>query len=132
MLCLPGLLQPESLFPWQAIADPRLCREHSNTKAGLAQSLVGPGVNKALQVSLACMGFDSKYEFIPPTILLGLLLYSWMWVFCVCVCVFLFSGSQHPPVDGCSAASCNLGVLTGEAECMSFYSAILRVNPCRW
>ena len=91
MLCLPGLLQPESLFPWQAIADPRLCREHSNTKAGLAQSLVGPGVNKALQVSLACMGFDSKYEFIPPTILLGLLLYSWMWVFfCVCVCVFFY------------------------------------------
>ena len=38
---------------------------------------------------------------------------------------FFFGGIQHSPVDSCSAASCNFGVLTGEDECTSFYSAIL-------
>ena len=50
----------------------------------------------------------------PPTILLGLLLCPWTW----------FGEIQHSPVNGCSAASCNFGVLT-EDECTSFYSAIL-------
>ena len=36
-----------------------------------------------------------------------------------------FGGIQHFPVDGCSAASCNFGVLAGEDEHMSFYSTIL-------
>jgi len=64
------------------------------------------------------MGFDSKCNFAPPTGLLGLLLCPWMWG-------IFFDGIQHSPVDGCSAASCNFGVLTGEDECVSFYSAIL-------
>ena len=64
------------------------------------------------------MGFDSKRNFAPPTGLLGLLLCPWMWG-------IFFGGIQHSPVDGCSAASCNFGVLTGEDECVSFYSAIL-------
>ena len=36
---------------------------------------------------------------------------------------FFFCGFQHPPVDGCSANSCNFGVLA-EDEHTSFYSAI--------
>ena len=28
-------------------------------------------------------------------------------------------GIQHSPLDGCSAASCDFGVLAGEDECMS-------------
>ena len=44
----------------------------------------------ALQVSLAFMGFDSKHEFIPPIILLGLLLCSWMCFLFVCLFVCLF------------------------------------------
>ena len=36
-----------------------------------------------------------------------------------------FGGIQHSPVDGCSAASCNFGVLAREDECTSFYSTIL-------
>ena len=39
--------------------------------------------------------------------------------------VSFFGGIQHFPVDGCSAASCNFGVLAGEDEHMSFYSTIL-------
>ena len=39
--------------------------------------------------------------------------------------VSFFGGIQHSPIDGCSVASCNVGVLAGEDERMSFYSAIL-------
>ena len=38
--------------------------------------------------------------------------------------VSFFGGIQHSPVNGCSAASCNLGVLTGEDENI-FYSQLL-------
>ena len=31
-LCLPGLLQPETLTPLQTTADPCLCKKHSNTQ----------------------------------------------------------------------------------------------------
>ena len=39
--------------------------------------------------------------------------------------VSVFGGIQHPSVDGCSAASCDFGVLAGEDECTFFNSAIL-------
>ena len=39
--------------------------------------------------------------------------------------VSFWGGFQHSPVDGCSAASGNFGVHTGEDEQMYFYSAIL-------
>ena len=61
------------------------------------------------------MGFDSKHDFAPPTIFLGLLLCPWTGD------IFFLVGSKHSPVDGCSATSCNFGVLTGEDLCMSFY-----------
>ena len=67
------------------------------------------------------MGFGSKHDFAPPTILLGLLLYPCMWG--------TFSGgNQHSPGDDCSAAICNFRVLTGEDEHMSFYSTIFQVR----
>ena len=78
MLCVPGLLQPEPLSLWQATADP--CLHSGHSKAGLAQSwwglwvLVSTGFVWALQGPLVGMEFDSKYDFTPPTILLGLLL----------------------------------------------------------
>ena len=39
---------------------------------------LGPGA-WALWATLVGMGFDSKHDFAPPTILLGLLLCPWMW-----------------------------------------------------
>ena len=42
--------------------------------------------------------------------------------------VSLFGRFQHSPVDGCSAASCNFDVLTGEDEHLCFYSAILKID----
>ena len=58
----------------RSTADPSLHRRHSNTV--LSWSLC-PGVHKVCLgplMSLAGMGFDSKCDFAPPTILLGLLL----------------------------------------------------------
>ena len=40
-----------------------------------------------------------------------------------------FGRFQHPPVDGCSTASCDFGALSGGDEWMSFYSAILNRKP---
>ena len=39
--------------------------------------------------------------------------------------VSFLGGIQHSLVDGCSAVSCNFGILTGADECTLFYSAIL-------
>ena len=73
---------------------------------------LGPGAHKLL--------------FEPPEhlwrVVLGPLLCPWMWVFFV-----FFGGIQHFPVNG-SAAGCSFGVLSGEDECTSFYSAILCVS----
>ena len=112
-LCDLGLLHLEPLSLWQATADWHLCKRHSDPQRQVwlclcrvsgswwAQSFVW-----ALWTSLAGMGFNSEQDFAPPTLLLGLLLYPWTWdIFCVC-------GIQHSPVSGCSAVSCNFGVLT--------------------
>ena len=64
------------------------------------------------------MGFDSKHNFAPPTVLLGL-------PFALGCRVSFFGVIQLSPADGCSAASCNFGVLAGEDECTSFYFTIL-------
>ena len=67
---------PEPLPLWQSTADLYLHRRHSYTV--LSQSLWGLWVLVrtkfvwALRVSLAGMGLDSKHNFTPPTILLGL------------------------------------------------------------
>ena len=56
--------------------------------------------------------------FYPPIVFLGLL------SFAVGHGVSFFGGLQHSHFTGCSAASCNFGVLTGEDECMSYCSSI--------
>ena len=62
------------------------------------------------------MGFDSKCDFAPPISYCG-------FSFALACVVSFFGGVQHSPVNGCSAASCNFGVLVGEDERMSFDSA---------
>ena len=54
-----------------------------------------------------------------------LLTSCWGFSFPLDVGHLFFGRIQQSPVDGCSAASCNFGVLAGEDEFMSFYSAIL-------
>ena len=76
-VCCTQTLAPAAVHCW-----PVPCRRHSNTF--LAQSLWGlwvlvcPRFVWALWASLVGMGFDSKRDYAPPTILLGLLLCPWM------------------------------------------------------
>ena len=105
----------------QAIADPDLHRRHSDTQRQVWLSVCGVSwrtkdsvehseclwrvrgliLNSILSLLPSCCGFS----FAP-------------------VCgVYFFGGIQHSPVDGCSAARCNFGVLAGE-EHMSFYSTM--------
>ena len=94
---IPRSAAPRALPLWQAAADRYRHRRHSDTV--LPQSLWGlwvlvcPRFVWALWVSLVGMGFDSKHDFVPPTILLGLLLCPWTWG-------IFFGGIQHSSVDG--------------------------------
>ena len=58
------------------------------------------------------MGFDSKHDFTPPAILLGLLLCPWTEV-------AFFGETEHSPADDWSAASCSL----------EFFQEKTRVGP---
>ena len=64
---------PESLPLQQSTADPY--RLGKNPSTALSQSLgsLGPVAHKVCLNPLVGMGFDSKCDFAPPTILLGLL-----------------------------------------------------------
>ena len=72
-------------------------------------------------MSLVSMGFGSKRNLAPPIILL-------VFSFALGHGVSFFGGIQHSFVDGCSATSWNLGVLTGEDECTSFSSAVFIIT----
>ena len=61
--------------------------------------------------------------------ILPLLPSCWGFSFALGHGVSFFGVIQHPPVSGCSAASCSFGVLTGEDEHMSFYSATFWSSP---
>ena len=95
----PGLLCPEPLPLQQATADPDLNTQTLKGRSG-SVSAGSPDVHKALFEPSKCLwlGFDSKRDFTPPTVLLGLLLCPWTWV-------SFFGGIQHSPASGCSAAS---------------------------
>ena len=49
-------------------------------------------------------------------VILPLLPSCWGFSFALGHGVSFFGGIQHSPVDGCSAASCNFGILAGEDE----------------
>ena len=85
---------------------------------------LGPGAHKVLFESSLYLwrvwGLILMHNAVSP------LLPSSPWLLLGLGCGISFSGGiQHSPVDGCSALSCNFGVLPGEDEHTSFYSAIL-------
>ena len=137
MLCLPGLLLPEHLSLQQATADPYLNRRPSNTQRqvylsllwGITASFPQSWWHKVLFALSECLWWVR-----------GLILNA-IAPFLLSCCGFsfdlgygvsLFGRFQHSPVDGCSAASCNFDVLTGEDEHMCFYSAILKIDHFPW
>ena len=117
--CVPSLLfglRPSYWPPppW------RLLDTHGQVRLSLCEASLSwctQGFVWALWVSLVGMGFDSKCNFAPPTILLG-------FFFALGLGVSFSGGIQHSPVNDCSVVSCNFGVLIREAERTSFYSTI--------
>ena len=94
------------------------CRRHSNTQRQVWLSFCGiswcaQGFVWALWASLASIGFDSKHDFTPPTILLRPLLCPWTWG--------IFFWWDPTSSCCCSAASCNFG----KDQHTSFYFTIL-------
>ena len=112
---VPPALQPATANPclhWRLLDTHR--QVWVNLLWGHCSFLLGPGAHKvfvwALWASLACMGFDSKHNFTPPNILLGLLLGHGE---------SFFGGIQHSSVNGCSEASCYFGVFAEEDAILS-------------
>ena len=92
-----------------------------HSKADLAQSLwCTQRFIWAIRVSLAGNGFDSNT-------ILPLLPSCWSFSFALGCGLSFFGGIQHSPVDGCSAASNNFGVLAREDKHTSFYSTIFHL-----
>jgi len=96
-----------------------------HSKGGLAQSLVEvtapfPEFWCTRGFVCACRVWSLILNLIMP-----LLPFCWDFSFALGHGVSFFGGIQHSPVDGCCATSWDFGVLTGEDEHMSFYSAIL-------
>ena len=99
-----------------------------HSKAGLAQSLVGslgPDVHNVLFEPSELLWWVWG---LIQNIILPLLLSCWGLSFALGHAVSFFGGIQHSPVNGCSAISCNFGVLIGEDEYTSFHSAIFLVT----
>ena len=105
----------------------------TSASAGEAQTLKGragsvsvgsPGTHKVLYDPYKCLWqvWGLILNVISP-----LLPSCWGFSFALRCGVSFFGGSQHSPANGCSAVSCNFGVLTGEDEHTSFYSTILPI-----
>ena len=105
----------------------------THTSAGDTQTLKG----RSGSVSMGSLGPNVQKILFEPSKSLwrvwGLILNAispllplcWGFSFAFGCGVSFFGEIQHSSVDGCSAASCNVGVLTGGDELTSFYSTIL-------
>ena len=100
---------------------------------GDSQSLSQPG---KVDVGLRTFTIVGEFLWYYCSPIFGLLTW-WVWDFylwlLLChkmeISLSFFGGFQHPPVNGCSTASCNFSVLTRGAECTFFYSTILNQSP---
>ena len=93
-----------------------------NSSSSVSVESLGPGAHKVCLNPPSISGMILNF-------ILPFLQSCWGFSITLVHGVAFFGGIQHSPVYGCSAASCNFGVLTGEAECKSFYSSILGIPP---
>ena len=117
--CVTRQLCPKPLPLQEDMADSYLHRRLKHRSASVSVGSLGPGAHTVL--------FESS-ERIWGLILNAVSLFLpsyWGFSFALGCSVSFFGGIQLSPVSGCSAASCNFGVLTGEDEHMSFCPTIL-------
>ena len=118
-LCDSGLLHPEPVPLQEATGDSQTLKGRSGS---VSVGSLSPGAQKVL--------FEPS-EHLWKVLSLILNTISPLLQFCLGFSfalgrgVSFFGEIQHSPVDGCSAVSCNFGVLTRKDEYMAFYSAIL-------
>ena len=105
------LLHPEPLPLWQATADQYLHRRLKHRSGSVSVGSLGPGMHKVLFESSEHL-WQVRGLILNP--ILPLLPSCWGFSFVLGCGVSFFGGIQHSPVDGCSAVSCNFGVLAGE------------------
>ena len=100
--------------------------EDTQTFKGRSDSVsvgsLGPGLDKVLFES--CKSLWWAWSLI-LNVILSLLLSCWGFSFALPYVVSFFGGIQHYPIDGFSSVSCSFGILAGENEHTSFYSAII-------
>ena len=126
MLCDPGLLCPVPLQ--QATADLYLHRRHSNTQrqvCSVSVGSLGSDTHKILFEPFECLW--QVWSFV-LNVIFPLIQSCWGFSCSLGCGVSFICGIQHSPVNGCSAVSCNFGVLEGEEDHTSFYPTILRSN----
>ena len=128
----PGLPHPESLTLGHSTADPYLQRRHSNTVllilCGVSGSWCAQGLLEPSKHLWWVWGL--VLNTISP-----LLPSCWGFSFALRHGVSFFCGGaegiQHSPVNSCSAASCNFGVLAGEDERIPYINQ-LSGNNCKF
>ena len=118
----PSLLYPEPVPLRQATADPYFHRRHSNTVLSQSLWVSGSWSTEGLFEPSECLWWEWGLILNANSPLLPSCCSFFFALGCV---VSFFGGIQHSPVDGCSAVSCNYGVLLGEDDHPSSYSAIL-------
>ena len=123
MLHDPDLLRPEPLSLQQATTGPCVCRQYQ-TFQGRPGS-VSCGVPGASDQKVLFEPFEHLWWVwgLILSAISPLLLSCWGFSFALGCVVSFFGGVQHSPVDGCSAASCNFGVLAGEENSLHPYQA---------
>ena len=121
----PGLLHPESLQSLCPGGRPLLpCTFAEDTQTQIWLSLCwvsGSWCTQSLFEPSKCLW---RVWGLIPNVILPLLPSFWGFSLPLDMRISFFGGIQHSSVNGCSAASCNFGVLTGEDECICFYPAI--------
>ena len=117
----PGLLPLEHLSLRQATADLYPRRRHSNTQRQARSMWAFLVHTEVLFEPSECLWWvwGLILNAISP-----LLPSCWCFSIALGRGISSFGGIPHSTVDGCSAVSCNFGVLAGEYECTSFYSTI--------
>ena len=116
----PGLLYLEPLSLQWSPADPYLHVWDTQTLKGRSGSVsvVSLGTHNILFEPSKCLWWVWQLIL---NVISSLLPSCCSFYFALGRGISFFGGIQHSPVDGCSVASCNFGVLA-EDECMSFYS----------
>ena len=124
-LCDPGQLHLELLPLLQATADLHVCRRHSNPQRQTWLSFCRVSGSWCTQVLLEPSKCPWQVWDLILNMILLLLLSFWGFSFAFGLGASFFGGIQHSSVNGCSAVSCNFGVLT---EKMSTYPS----TPLSW